>query len=369
MFNTNRRYMADFDWGLLSLALGLAAFGVLEIWSVTGQNPKTAGYWHRQLFGIGIGLVVMFLATLYDYRRILSAALYLYGVGIILLALVLTPLGKLVNGNRSWLELGSFSFQPSELAKIFTLMLLAYYLAGVKKRPLDLQTVAVAVGIWALPTALVFMENDTGSALSFTSFMAAMLFLAGVRWSWVAAGLGAIVIALILAAPYIRNCESYKCERVKSVYWPDQAKKRYRYQNEQAEIAVGSGAILGKGPRGSTQGSLGFLPEVHNDFIFAVASEEWGFIGSSLSLAIYLTIIARLIQIARRSRERTGMLLVSGLAALLLYHVTVNVGMVIRLLPIMGIPLPLMSFGSTSVVATCFGLGLAISVRLRRFVN
>jgi rod shape determining protein RodA len=369
MFNTNRRYMADFDWGLLSLALGLAAFGVLEIWSVTAQSPKTAGYWQRQLFGIGIGLVVMFLATLYDYRRILNAAPYLYGVGVILLALVLTPLGKEVNGNRSWLYFGSFGFQPSEMAKIFTLMLLAYYLAGVKKRPLDLQTVAVAVGIWALPTALVFMENDTGSALSFTSFLAAMLFLAGVRWSWVAAGLGAIVIALILVAPYIRNCESYKCERVKSVYWPDQAKKRYRYQNEQAEIAVGSGAILGKGPRGSTQGSLGFLPEVHNDFIFAVASEEWGFIGSSLSLAIYLTIIARLIQIARRSRERAGLLLVSGLAALLLYHVTVNVGMVIRLLPIMGIPLPLMSFGSTSVVTTCFGLGLAISVRLRRFVN
>lgn len=368
MFNANRRYIADFDWGLLSLALGLAAFGVLEIWSVTAAT--TPGLWRRQLIGVSIGVVLMFMATVYDYRRIISAAPYLYAIGVTLLVLVLvTPLGREVNGNRSWLYLGSFGFQPSEMAKIFTLMLLAYYLAGVRKRPLDLKTTAVAVGIWALPTALVFLENDTGSALSFTSFLAAMLFLAGVRWSWVAAALVAVVIALFAVAPYIKNCESYKCERVKSVYWPDLAKKRYRYQNEQAEIAVGSGALLGKGPRGSTQGSLGFLPEVHNDFIFAVASEEWGFIGSSLSLAIYLTIIARLIQIARRSRERTGMLLVAGLAALLLYHVTVNVGMVIRLLPIMGIPLPLMSFGSTSVVATCFGLGLAISVRLRRFVN
>ncbi|HEX5086091.1 MAG TPA: FtsW/RodA/SpoVE family cell cycle protein [Blastocatellia bacterium] len=368
MFNANRRYMADFDWGLLSLALGLAAFGVLEIWSVTAAT--TPGLWRRQLVGVGMGLVVMFLATLYDYRRIISAAPYLYAVGVALLLLVLlTPLGKEVNGNRSWLYFGSFGFQPSEMAKIFTLMLLAYYLAGVRKRPLDLKTVAIVAGIWALPTALVFLENDTGSALSFTSFLAAMLFLAGVRWTWVAAALGAIVIAIIVVAPHIKKCESYKCERVKSVYWPDLASKRYRYQNEQAEIAVGSGAVLGKGPRGSTQGSLGFLPEVHNDFIFAVASEEWGFIGSSLSLAIYLTIIARLIQIARRSRDRTGMLLVAGLAALLLYHVTVNVGMVVRLLPIMGIPLPLMSFGSTSVVATCFGLGLAISVRLKRFVN
>jgi rod shape determining protein RodA len=367
MFNANRRYIADFDWGLLSMALGLAAFGVLEIWSVTAAT--TPGLWRRQLVGVGIGVVIMFLATYFDYRRILNLAPYLYVFGVALLALIFTPLGKVVNGNRSWLEIGSISFQPSEMAKIFTLMLLAYYLAGVRKRPLDLKTIAVTIGIWALPTALVFMENDTGSALSFTSFLAAMLFLAGVRWSWVVAALGAVVIAIVVVAPHIKNCESYKCERVKSVYWPDQASKRYRYQNEQAEIAVGSGAVLGKGPRGSTQGSLGFLPEVHNDFIFAVASEEWGFIGSSLSLAIYLTIIARLIQIARRSRDRTGMLLVAGLAALLLYHVTVNVGMVVRLLPIMGIPLPLMSFGSTSVVATCFGLGLAISVRLRRFVN
>ncbi|MGH9754272.1 MAG: FtsW/RodA/SpoVE family cell cycle protein [Blastocatellia bacterium] len=365
MFNANRRYIADFDWALLSLALGMAVFGVLEISSV---QP---GLWRKQLVGVGIGLTVMLLTALYDYRRILNAAPYLYGFGIILLLLVeLTPLGKEVNGNRSWLYIGSsFGFQPSEIAKIFTLMFLAYYLAGVRKRPLDLRTVATAVVIWALPTALVFLENDTGSALSFTSFLAATLFLAGMRWSWMAAALGAVVIALFVSVPYIKNCESYKCERVKAVYWPDQAKQRFRYQNDQAEIAVGSGAIFGKGPGGSTQGGLGFLPEVHNDFIFAVASEEWGFIGSSLSLSIYLMIIARLIQIARRSRERVELLLVAGLAALLLYHVTVNVGMVLRLLPIMGIPLPLMSFGSTSVVATCFGLGLALSVRLRRFVN
>jgi len=365
MFNINRRYIADFDWVLLALALGVAAFGVLEISSAEPQP----GLWRRQLVGLGIGLVLLILTTLYDYRRIVNVAPYLYAIGIVFLALIFTPLGKEVNGNRSWLYFGSFGFQPSEMVKLFTLLFLSYYLAGVKKRPLDLQTIVVAVGIWALPTVLVFLEHDTGSALSFTSFLVATLFLAGVRWSWVGAALGALVIGLIISVPIVKNCKSYKCERVKAVYWPDLAEKRFRYQNEQAEIAVGSGAIIGKGPGGSTQGTLGFVPEVHNDFIFAVASEEWGFLGSSLSLTIYLLIIARLIQIARRSRERVGMLLVAGLAALLLYHVTVNVGMVVRLLPIMGIPLPLMSFGSTSVVATCFGLGLAISVRLRRFVN
>jgi rod shape determining protein RodA len=365
MFGINRRYLSDFDWPLLGVAIAVAAFGVIEISSA----EPIPGLWRRQVVGVVIGMVVLFLTTMFDYRRLVNIAPYLYAVGVVLLALVLTPLGKEVNGNRSWLYFGSFGFQPSEFAKIFTILFLAYYLSGIKKRPLDLRTIFTVGLIWAVPTVLVFLENDTGSALSFTSFFAAMVFLSGVRWSWLAVAAGVTVLALVVSVPYVKTCKSYKCERIKAVYWPELAEKRFRYQNDQSEIAVGSGGITGKGLRNSTQGTLGFVPEVHNDFIYAVASEETGFVGSFLSLAAYLMIITRLIQIARRARERAGLLLVAGFAALLLYHVTVNVGMVVRLLPIMGIPLPLMSFGSTSVVATCFGLGLAISVRLRRFVN
>lgn len=366
MFGVNRRYFNDFDWQLLGLALAVAAFGILEISSA----EPSPGLWRRQFVGLGIGLVVLFVTTLVDYRRIVNIAPYLYGIGVLLLILVLTPLGEVVNGNKAWLNLGFVRFQPSEIAKLFTLLFLTSYLAGVRKRPLDLWTLIVAGLIWAVPTALVFAQNDTGSALSFSSFLVATLFLTGLRWTWLAAGLIAVVLAVGMAVPYIKECKSYKCERIKAVYWPELADKRYRYQNEQAEIAVGSGGLIGKYIKGgSTQGTLGFVPEVHNDFIFAVASEDWGFLGSACSLIAYLLIIARLLQIARRSRERAGMLLVGGFAALLLYHVTVNIGMVVRLLPIMGIPLPLMSFGSTSVIASCFGLGLAISVRLKRFVN
>ena len=365
MFASNRRYLVDFDWVLLGLAMLVAAFGILEISSA----EPAPGLWRRQLVGFAIGLMVIFVTTLFDYRRIVNVAPFLYALGLVLLALVMTPLGREVNGNRSWIFIGSQGFQPSEFAKIFTILMLANYLSGVKKRPLDLRTVIIAGIIWAVPTALVFLENDTGSALSYCSFMIAMLFLSGLRWNWLVAGILAVILAIVLAVPAVKNCKSYKCERIKAVYWPELADKKYRYQNDQSEIAVGSGGIFGKGPGGSTQGTLGFVPEVHNDFIFAVASEEWGFVGSFLSLTVYLAIITRLIQIARRSRERVGLLLVAGFAALLLYHVAVNVGMVVRLLPIMGIPLPLMSAGSTSVVATCIGLGLAISVRLRRFVN
>lgn len=366
MFGINRRYLTDFDWPLLGMALLIAAFGVLEISSAQPQNP---GIWKRQLIGVAIGLVVLFLVTMFDYRRIVNVAPYLYGVGVVLLALVLTPLGKTVNGNRSWLDIGGFAFQPSELAKIFTILFLAFYLSGVKKRPLDLRTVITAGLIWALPTGLVFAQNDTGSALSFVSFLAAMLFLAGARWTWMAAAGISVVLVIALSVPYIKTCKSYKCERIKAVYWPELADKAYSYQNVQAEIAIGSGGIFGKGIGQSTQGALGFVPEVQNDFIFAVAGEETGFLGSFLVLTLYLLIILRMTQIARASRERVGLLLVGGFAALLLYHITVNVGMVVRVLPIMGIPLPLMSAGGTSVIATLFGLGLTVGVRLRRFVN
>jgi len=365
MIENRRRFLNDFDWIILSLAVALAAFGVLEISSA----EPTPGYWRRQVVGIVIGLIVLFITSMIDYRRIISIAPYLYLIGLVLLALVFTSMGKVVNSNRSWLDIGVFQFQPSEVAKVFTILFLAFYLSGVKKRPLDLRTIFWAGLIWAGPTALVILENDTGSALSYISFFAAILFLGGLRWGWLLAAFGAGVLALIIAVPYIKECKSYKCERVKAVYWPELAERKFRYQNDQSEIAVGSGGFLGYGLRESNQGKLRFVPEVHSDFIYAVASEETGFIGSFAALAAYMLIIMRLIQIARRARDRSGLLMVAGIAALLLYHVTVNIGMVVRLLPIMGIPLPLMSFGSTSMVATCFGLGLAISVRLRRFVN
>jgi rod shape determining protein RodA len=361
----NRRYLMDFDWVLLCLALAVAAFGVVEISSV----EPVPGLWRKQIVNIAIGLAVMFVTTFIDYRTIVQAAPVFYGACIILLGLVLSPLGRVVNGNKSWLYFGPFGFQPSEFAKLATILMLTWFLTQVRRRPLDLRTMVIAGGLWAVPVALVFLQNDTGSTLSFLSILAALLFLSGLRWSWLAGGLAAAALVVALGVPYIKQATGYKAERIKAVYWPELADKRFRYQNEQSEIAVGSGGIYGKGIHSGTQGSLGFVPEVHTDFIFAVASEETGFIGSLSALTIYLLMITRLILIARQARDPLGLLLVAGFASLLLYHVTVSIGMVLRLLPIMGIPLPLMSYGGTSVLATFFGLGLALNVRLRRFVN
>src|SRR5262249_53656336 len=215
MFGINRRYFNDFDWPLLGLIVGVAAFGILEISSA----QPSPGLWERQLKGLGIGLVVLFVTTLVDYRRIINIAPYLYGVGVVLLILVLTPLGEVVNGNKAWLNLGFVRFQPSEVAKLFTLLFLTAYLAGVRKRPLDLWTMIIVGVIWVVPTALVFAQNDTGSALSFSSFLVATLFLAGIRWRWLAAGIIAVVLTVGFSVPYIKQCKSYKCERIKAVYW------------------------------------------------------------------------------------------------------------------------------------------------------
>jgi rod shape determining protein RodA len=371
MFGISQRTIKDFDWWLLALAMAVAVFGVIEISSAETARPFLAGSWRNQLWGIAVGLVVMVLTMVYDYRVIIGMSHYFYAVGLVLLILVLTPLGDVVNGNKSWLNLGFMRLQPSEFAKLFTLLMLTRYLSDVRERPPKLRTLLMASAIWIVPTVLVYLENDTGSTLSFTSILAALLFLAGVRWTWIAGAVGVLVLALGLGIPKICSSPStsYKIQRIKAVYCKEQAEKRYSYQNEQAEIAVGSGGLLGRGIGQGTQGALGFVPEVHTDFIFAVAGEETGFLGSFGLLVAYLLIITRLLLIARQARDRTGMLFVAGFAALLLYHVTVSVGMVVRLMPIMGIPLPLMSFGRSSVLSTFFGLGLAMNVRLRRFVN
>ncbi|NBO65860.1 MAG: hypothetical protein EBU88_13640, partial [Acidobacteria bacterium] len=289
----SRRYISDFDWPLVVVAIMLALFGLLEI---TSAEP-VVGLWKRQALGIVIGLIVLVASTLIDYRIIVNQyGVVLYWIGVLLLALVLTPLGKEVNGNRSWLYFGPVGFQPSELAKMFTVIYLASYLSKFRLPQVDLRSMKnwpvrriveeFAIRyilpwvkmflIWALPTGLVFLENDTGSALSYTSFLGAMFILIGIRWRWLLGGFAVVALLLALMLPdavkYFKACQGYKCERIRAVYWPDLAEKRFRYQNDQAEIAVGSGGVFGKGLRGSTQGTLGFVPEVHNDFIYAVAS-------------------------------------------------------------------------------------------------
>lgn len=367
MFAPNPRFFRDFDWLSFLLIIGLMTFGVVEIRSA---QPRLPGLWQKQIVAMVLGLVIMFVVTKLDYNRIFSITPYLYGFGLFLLTLVLIPgVGKRINGNQNWIQIGPIGGQPSELAKIFTLLMVVRYLADVRERPLKLKPMVMAGAIWIVPTVLVFLEHDTGSTLSYGSFFLALLFLSGLQWRWIFGGLAIGVLAFILAIPSIKAGTSYKYERIKAAWWPELAKPKYRYQYEQSSIAVGSGGSYGKGIGSGTQGPLGFVPEVHSDFIFAITGEETGFVGCILALSAYLIIIWRLIQTAQQARDREGTLLVAGIVALLLYHIAINVGMVLGYLPVMGIPLPLMSHGGSSILASLFALGLCLSVGLRRFVN
>jgi len=236
-----------------------------------------------------------------------------------------------------------------------------------RDRPLSMRDMAIMAGIVLAPLILVRMENDTGTMLTFCAILATFYFMAGIRKWMLAAGILALPLVLIAAFPHLKV---YQQQRIMAVIKPSQVDPRgFGWQTIQSVIAVGSGGPTGKGVTNGTQGRLGFLPNAWSDFIGATLAEEIGLVGVLFMMALYLALLWRLFAIALSARDRAGALLVMGLIGLMAFHIACNLGMVVGLMPIMGIPLPLVSQGGTSVIAIFAGLGLALSVRLQRFVN
>jgi rod shape determining protein RodA len=276
--------------------------------------------------------------------------------------------GVEVNGNKAWLRIAGFSLQPSEFAKLATILMLARYMTQPRQGSLNLKDMLFMSAIALPPIILILLENDTGTMLTFGAIVGAFFFLAGMRKLWIAAGIVAVIVGLVFVVyPHLKG---YQRQRVDAVLYPDQVDpKGYAYQTIQSVIAVGSGGVTGKGIGMGTQGKLGFLPFAWTDFIAAVIAEEMGLLGVLVMMVLYLIFIWRLISIALAARERAGALMIMAFVSLIAFHILCNLGMVVGIMPIMGIPLPLMSSGGTAVMATFIGIGLALSVRLRRFVN
>jgi rod shape determining protein RodA len=285
----------------------------------------------------------------------------------VLLILVLF-IGEEINGNKAWLRIpGLFGFQPSELAKLATILMLARFMSRPRAGSLSIKDMAVMAAIVFPPVILIALGKDTGTMLTFGAILGAFYFLCGLRKRWLVAGVIAVGVALVAVYPHLKG---YQKERIDVILNPEKADPRgYGYQTIQSMVAVGSGGVLGKGIGEGTQGKLGFLPYAYSDFIGAVVAEETGFIGVLLMMTLYLTLIYRLVHTAQGARDRAGALMVMGLVALVTFHIACNLGMVVGLMPIMGIPLPLMSAGGTAVITIFAGVGLALSVRLKRFVN
>jgi rod shape determining protein RodA len=362
MVELNRRTFRDVDWPLLLAPVALTLFGCLGIYSTAGPS-----FLKKQLAALAIGVLIAVVAMLSDYRKIIvTVAPFFYGLVVVLLVLVLF-VGTEVNNNKAWLRLAGFSFQPSEFAKVATILLLARYMSQPRQTPLRLRDIVLMAVIVMPPVVLIALERDTGTMLTFGAILAVFYVVGGVRKTMLAAGAVAVVVGLIAVYPHLKP---YQQERIKVVWEPEKADPRgYGYQTIQSMIAVGSGGLMGKGVGQGTQGKLGFVPYAYSDFIAAVIAEETGLAGVLLMLTLYLLLLWRLIAVAASARDRAGALMVMGFVALISFHLLCNLGMVVGLLPIMGLPLLLMSSGGTSVIAVFACVGLALSVRLRRFVN
>ena len=356
--------LRDLDWILLGLALSIAIIGVVEIYSTTAHSALAAQY-KRQIVWIVLGCVAALVLSQIDYHVILEQTPWLYVICIVALVGLLVS-GRPVAGTRRWLRIGGLTFQVSEMVKLVIIMLVAVYFADKRSKYVawsDLVKVGALVG---LPVVLVALEPDLGTALTFIPIAVAGVFLAGIsaRQALVLCLLG--ILALPVGWHFLRP---YQRERMMSFVRPTHDTQGSSYQVTQTKIAIGSGGFWGKGIGNGTQNRLGFIPVSHADSIFAGLAEEQGFVGTLFVLLLYLALLLRLVDGAQMAGDRAGATLLVGFAAVLFFQVVVNTGMMIGYLPVTGIPLPLMSQGGSSVLVSFLGLGLALSVKMRRFVN
>lgn len=367
-----KRTLRDFDWLIALLAIAIVCFG---IWQIYNAVP-TETYWQKQIIGLFIALAAMLFVTFSDYRRIVDAAPFFYGFGLLLLALVLVPgLGVKVNGQTAWLRLPIIGqFQPSEFVKIPVVLMLAKYFGDRRNGPLTVKEFLVAVAILAAPIALIMLEPDAGQAITYFPLLAVVLFLSAIKIRWVV--LSILAAAIFIPAAFIVGVKTgkikeYQLQRINVIIDPDSVDPRgYGYHTVQSMITVGKGGLLGiKGETETSQSVLKFLPEPQTDFIFAVTAENTGFIGCISLLLAYALLLSRLTAGARSAPDRTGMLVIMAFVGGMTFQIFMNMGMVLGFLPVIGVPLPMMSSGLSAILSTFIAIGFVLSVRMRRFVN
>ncbi|MGE5558263.1 MAG: rod shape-determining protein RodA [Bacillota bacterium] len=373
----DRRFFRNIDYSLCAAVLVIIAIGLLMIYSTTSLTCKLKGqsaffYVQKQLIFVVVGMVLTGAILLEDYRFSPRMCWFFYGATFFSLMLVLL-IGVARGGAKSWFNFIFFDMQPSEFAKIGIILVLAKYLDG-KESMHHLSALIVPFLIVSLPLLLVLKQPDFGTAMTFIAILFGMLFVAGARW-WHLLVIVLIGILFLMGVFYaqqkfhIHLVKDYQIKRLTSFLNPrkdEETRKRWGYQVIQSVITVGSGQFTGKGYLKSTQGRLRFLPAAHTDFIFAAFCEEFGFLGASFLLALYFFVLWRGLQIASQARDRFGSLIATGVVSMLLFHVLINVGMNIGIMPITGIPLPLVSYGGSSLLASLIGLGLLLNVWLRR---
>jgi rod shape determining protein RodA len=366
-----KRDFRDFDWLTSLTAIAIASFGV---WQIHNAQP-TESFWSKQIFGIVIAVIAFLIVSFNDYRRIIDAAPVFYIIGLVLLILVLTPLGAESHGQKAWLKLPLIGqFQPSEFVKIPTVLMLAKYFGGKKGHALTFKEVIIGGLIFSGPVLLILLEPDMGQAITYFPILAAVFFLSGIKIRYVI--LGTLAIAIMVPAAYIVGVKTgalkrYQQERILAIIDPEVVDPRgFGYHTIQSVITVGKGGLSGNnGETEISQSVLKFLPEPHTDFIFAVTAENTGFIGCVSLLLAYALLLSRMIAGAREASERSGMLVIMTIVAGMIFQIFMNVGMALGVMPVIGVPLPMMSAGLSAILTTFVAIGFVVSVKMRRFVN
>ena len=370
----SKQWFTKLPWGMICLVFGIALMGLAAVYSATYTTRGPSPLFYKQMIWISIGVVIMFLALIPDYHTIGRYAYVLYACSVLLLVLVMA-IGRTGMGAQRWLAVGPFVFQPSELAKLsMTLALARFFAEDPKRGGYELKDLAVPGVMVLVPVLLVLKQPDLGTAimLLLTSLLIAML--AGIRLRSLTIVLlaVAVVVSMVFFMTPVQNkiwgsLKPYQQNRIKAFVDPGSDPLGSGYHANQSKIAVGSGQISGKGFRKGTQSQMAFLPERHTDFIFAVIAEETGLVGASIVIFLYLVLLLVGVDTAKNAKDRLGVLMAGGIVSMISLYVFINVGMAVGIVPVVGVPLPLVSYGGTSVIATFLALGLLMNIQTRRF--
>lgn len=363
----DRRLISHFDWTLFLLVLAMVGIGITTIYSANynlasghaGPLPM------RQFTWLGLGLIAMFVAISFDYHYIDRLAYPFYGLMLFLLILVII-IGHSGGGSQRWINLGFFRLQPSEPAKLAIVLLMAkYFQTDEPAKGYYLRDLLVPFAMVAPLIFLTLIQPDLGTAIILGIVFMSMVLMGGLRlrsFSYlVAAGIAFLPIGWQFLRTYQRN-------RILTFLDPDRDPLGAGYHVIQSQIAIGSGKLFGKGWLHGTQNRLNFLPEQHTDFIFAVFAEEWGFVGCVLLLLLFVIMIAYCLRVVQRAKDRFGALLVFGMLSIIFWHVTINISMVAGVMPVVGVPLPMVSYGGSALASMMFAVGVIINVSMRRYV-
>ncbi len=356
------------DLAMLASVVAITLIGTVMVFSSTrGNDPDSVNTTtlQRHVVFVATGLTVMSLVAMFDYRRFRDFALIAYGGVCLLLMAVISPLGTEVNGSQAWFQLGPFQLQPSEFTKITVILVLAS-LGAQFAGDIDLRRLGVMLGVAALPLTFIMLQPDPGTAMVIVAIVMGILLVSGVRAKHIAAltlfGLTALVGVLNSGL-----LEDYQKDRLTVFLNPSAGLQAEAYNLNQSKIAIGSGGVLGKGLFEGTQTQLDIVPEQHTDFIFTAVGEELGFVGAATLLLLFGILCWRIWRIAQLSRDQLGMLLSVGVLSMIVFQLFQNAGMTMGIMPITGIPLPLVSHGGSSTIALFAGLGLVQNVHMRRF--